>query len=382
MRRPDPLLVGAVCLQWIVTGCVALFADHAGSVYGDRGAAEAAVAAADRVANGTVPASPGPGYPLLLAPLVALTDSVGSVASIVTTVNIALLTPLAAACLVEIARRAAGPVYAVVAAVVWSVAPVAAIPLFVPKYHDTYVHEVLPALYGLTVRPEFAAMALSVVAAALAMRAVGGSARAGLLAGVLAGSAAAVSPPAGAVAAGILLALAVARRWRRLLDAGLGLAAALLPTLLWRSQAPATPMVALGDPSWTTFQATMAQIREYFWSNRLLQWLPAAGAIGALRLAGTMSALLAGWLGAAVLIIVATTPDLEGGRLFIALIPAWPAYALLVAAIPALVPTLAARLGSRLMPRTGVSDIGVRTAVATVIFLAALPLAIVAVVGR
>jgi len=382
MRRLDPLLVGAVCLQWVVTGCIALFADHAGSMYGDRAAAEAVVAAADRVVDGTVPATPGPGYPLLLAPLVALTDSVTSVASVVTTVNVVALTPLAAACLVEIARRAAGPVYAVVATVVWSLAPVAAIPLFVPKYHDTYVHDVLPALYGLTVQPEFAAMALSVVAAALAMRAVAGSARAGLLAGVLAGTATAVSPPAVGIAVGIVLALGAARRWRSLLEAALGVVTALLPTLLWRSRAPGIATVTLGDPSWTTFQATMAQIREYFWSNRLLQWLPVAGAIGALRLARPLSGLLAGWLGAAVLTIVATTPGLEGGRMFIALIPAWPAYALLVAAIPALVPTLVARLRPRLTPRTDGGDIGVRTVIATVILLAALPLAIVALVGR
>lgn len=381
MRRLDPLLVGAVVLQWIVTAGVALFADHAGSVYGDRAAVEAAVEAAEMVTGGTLPATAGPGYPLLLAPLVALTDSVGSVASVVTTINVALLAPLAAASLVEIARRAAGPVYAVAAAAVWSLAPVAAIPLFVPRYHDTYVDDVLPALYGLTVRPEFAAMALSVAAAAFAMRAVGGAARAGLLAGLFAGAACAVSPPAGGVAAGIALALVVAGRRRSLLEASLGLVAALIPTLLWRSQAPGVPTVALGSPSWATFQATMAQIREYFWSNRLLQWLPVAGAIGALRFAPPLGALLAGWLGLASVTIVATTPDLDGGRLFVAMIPAWPAYALLVAAIPALVPTLIARLGPRLTPRTGGGDADSLAAVAALALLAALPLAVVVLVA-
>ncbi len=381
MRRLDPLLVGAVVLQWIVTAGVALVADHAGSVYGDRAAVEAAVEAADMVAGGTVPATAGPGYPLLLAPLVALTDSVGSVASVVTTINVALLAPLAAASLVAIARRAAGPVYAVAAAVVWSLAPVAAIPLFVPRYRDTYVNDVLPALYGLTVRPEFAAMALSVAAAALGMRAVEGAARAGLLAGLFAGAACAVSPPAGGVAAGIVLALVVAGRRRALLEAAVGLVAALLPALLWRSQAPGVPTVALGNPSWASFQATMAQIREYFWSNRLLQWLPIAGAIGALRFAPPLSALLAGWLGFATVTIVATSPGLEGGRLFVAMIPAWPAYALLVAAIPALVPTLVARLGPRLTPRTCGGDVGGVAVVATLVLLAALPLAIVALVA-
>jgi hypothetical protein len=350
-------------------------------VYGDRALADAAAAAADGVIDGSVPAFPGPGYPLLLAPIVALTDSIGSVASVVTTINVAVVTPFAATCLVEIARRAAGPMYAVVAAAVWSLAPVAAIPLFVAKYDDTYVHDVLPALYGLTVRPEFTAMAFSLGAAALAMRAAAGSRRAALLAGVLAGAAVAVSPAAGGVAAGILLALVAARRRRELLEAALSLAAALLPTFLWRSHAPGIPVLTLGDPSWTTFQLSMAQVREYFWSNRLLQWLPVAGAAGALRLSRPHGVLLAGWLGGATVAVVATTPDFEGGRLFVSLLPAWPAYALLVAAIPALVPTLVARLGTRLTPRTDVGDTSVLTVVAAVILLAALPLAIVAIVG-
>lgn len=368
-------------MQWIVTGCVALFADHAGSVYGSRAAAEAAIAAADRLAAGSVAAAPGPGYPLLLAPLVALTHSVASVAAVVTTLNIAVLAPLAAAALVEIARRTAGPLYAVGAALVWTLAPIAAIPLFVPKYHDTYMNEVLPALYGLTVRPEFAAMSLSLVAAALALHAAAGSARAGLLAGAFAGAAAAVSPPAGGIAAGIVLALVAARRWRVLPAAAAGLGAALLPTLLWRSQAPGVPAFTLGDPSWTTLQATMAQVREFFWSNRLLQWLPVAGAIGALRVAAPAAALLAGWVGAATVTVAATTPDVASGRLFVSLIPAWPAYALLVAAVPALLPTLVTRLERRLTPRTGAAEIGARASLAAIVVLAVIPLAIVALIA-
>ncbi|HEX4935577.1 MAG TPA: hypothetical protein VFV33_20490, partial [Gemmatimonadaceae bacterium] len=122
MRRLDPLLLGAVVLQWAVTGCVALFADHAGSVYGGRGATEAAVAAAERVIDGGLPATPGPGSPLLLAPVAWLTDSAGSVASVVTTVNVAFLAPLAAWSLVEIGRRTAGTLYAGVAVLVWTLA--------------------------------------------------------------------------------------------------------------------------------------------------------------------------------------------------------------------------------------------------------------------
>ena len=52
---------------------VAIVATHAGSVYGDPTAARATVDTAHRVATGGIPAAGGPGYPLLLAPIAAVT---------------------------------------------------------------------------------------------------------------------------------------------------------------------------------------------------------------------------------------------------------------------------------------------------------------------
>jgi len=382
MRRPDPLLVAAVVLQWIVTAGVALVATHTGSLFGDRTVAEAAVTASNSLIHGTVPATHGPGYALLLAPIVALTDDVGSVASVVTTVNIVVLAPLCAYFLFELAERTAGRLFAGATMAVWSVAPVAAAHLFVPKYHATYVDDVLPALYGLTVQPEFVAMTLSVASAALAMRAVAGSRHSALVAGLLAGAAIGVSPMAAGVAIGIVFAIAVSRRWRSLLDVTIGLTASLAPTIVWRQRALGGPTLTLGHPSWSTFQSSMAQIREFFWSNRLLQWLPIAGTIGVVRLMPALAALTASWLAVASVLVVATTADFGGGHAFISLIPAWPAYALLVAAIPALVPTLTTRFGGRLEPRKDVTDIAKGGVAAAVAFLAALPLVLVVLLGR
>jgi hypothetical protein len=126
----------------------------------------------------------------------------------------------------------------------------------------------------------------------------------------------------------------------------------------------------------------MAQFRENFWSNRLLQWLPIAGTIGVARLMPTLAVLASGWLAAASVLVIATTAEFGRGRLLISMIPAWPAYALLVAAIPALVPTLATRLGQHLEPGTGVTDVRKGAAVASVVFLAALPLVLVVLLAR
>jgi hypothetical protein len=340
------------------------------------------VAASSMLVHGSVPATAAPGYALLLAPVVAITDDVGSVASIVTTLNVVVLAPLCVILLFELARRAAGRLFAAVTLLVWSLAPVAGTLLYKPSYRSTYVDEVLPALYGLTLRPEFVAMALAVAAAAFTMGALAGASRSALVAGLLAGAAVSVAPSAAAVAIAVLVAIAFSGRWRALLAAGAGLAAALLPTLVWRQRALGGVALTAGDPSWSTFQGVMAQIREYFWSNRLLQWLPIAGAIGALRLMPELAVLAASWVAAATVLVVATSPGPGGGGLFISLVPTWPAYAILVAAIPALVPTLARRLSPWLSPGNDADDVGRGVAAAAVVALAALPLLLVLALGR
>ena len=92
----------------------------------------------------------------------------------------------------------------------------------------------------------------------------------------------------------------------------------------------------------------MNQLREFFWSQRLAQWAPFAGLIAVLRVRrGAIAALLGGWL-AAFLVVKGFSPraTIESGSFWRLLMPAWPAYLLLLASIPLLVPTLRAAAGS------------------------------------
>jgi hypothetical protein len=96
----------------------------------------------------------------------------------------------------------------------------------------------------------------------------------------------------------------------------------------------------------------MDQLREFFWSARLAQWAPLAGLIAVLRVRrGAIAALLGGWL-AAFLVVKGFSPraSIESNTFWRLLMPAWPAYLLLFASIPLLIPTLARRLGERLQP--------------------------------
>ena len=106
----------------------------------------------------------------------------------------------------------------------------------------------------------------------------------------------------------------------------------------------------------------MDQLREFFWSARLAQWAPLAGLVAVLRVRrGAIAALLGGWLGA-FLVVKGFSPraSIEANTFWRLLMPAWPAYLLLFASIPLLVPTLARRLGRRVQPSASSRTIAVR----------------------
>ena len=107
-------------------------------------------------------------------------------------------------------------------------------------------------------------------------------------------------------------------------------------TVVWLSRLP------VPDLSLNTFKANMAGLREYFWSHRLLQWIPIAGVVAVARRSPPAAVALGCWLGGYVIF--------RAAQLFRALLPAFPAYVLLVASLPLLVPTLAARLGPLARP--------------------------------
>ena len=142
----------------------------------------------------------------------------------------------------------------------------------------------------------------------------------------------------------LLAALALLLERRRVaLAAAAGLLAAL--AVVWLSRLP------VPDLSLDTFKANMAGLREYFWSHRVLQWIPIAGVIAVARRSPPQRSRSARWLGGYVVFRAAQVGiGVEDGELFRALLPALPAYGLLFASLPLLVPTLAARLGPLARP--------------------------------
>ena len=112
----------------------------------------------------------------------------------------------------------------------------------------------------------------------------------------------------------------------------------------------------LPDPSVDAFKANMAGVREYFWSHRVLQWLPIAGVIAVARRSAARGLALAAGSAAYVALPPAGQRGRARRRRALPRAPSrLPAYVLLVASLPLLVPTLAARLGpcAPVEPRLG-----------------------------
>jgi hypothetical protein len=287
--------------------------------------AAAAVAAGWLVAAGSALAADGydgaPAWLLVLNQLVLLPVLVASVWTVGLRLGGRVLGALAAALVVALPPL--GVVYALDA------------------FDETYVDVVLPRLTGIADGGGFAAASLLALAAAALLHALADASRAvpaGAAAGAAAGVAALAERSAVLFLVGAALCLAAAAALRPAAAFAAAAAAPLLAAALWHG-------LGWVDVSRAAWSESSAQLREYLWSNRLLQWLPVAGTIGAARSSLPAACLLGGWLGAFAL-AEGASPGLAvaDGSFLLAFQPALPAFAALLACLPLLVPTLPARL--------------------------------------
>lgn len=216
--------------------------------------------------------------------------------------NVAVLSPLALAAAFVVGERLGGIALGAWTLLVWIALPWLA-PIFtLASYDVTMRDDVLPLAVGLTADAAYAE----------------------------------------GVALLVALALLLQRR-RVTIAAGALVLAAIV--VLWTTRLP------IPDLSRDAFDGAMAGLREYFWSQRVLQWLPLAGVVAVARRSVPVALALGGWLGGyAVIRLAHQGGGYENGELFRELLPAYPAYVLLASALPLLVPTLAARLGPLARP--------------------------------
>ena len=379
--QPWCVLAPLVLVQWAAVAAFALTVRHNGWLYYQGGDESAYYTSAWALSQGHLPVTAiGWGWSTLLAPIALLAGSnfLNALPAIVVLQCVVLL-PVALVSVYAIGCRLGGRLLGYGAAGLWIAAPFALILAADPRYHDRYVEQFLPQALGLTGLADFPSMVALLAAAALILRTLDerGTTNA-VLAGLVAGFAVGVKPANAIFLLGTALAFLCARRLREGLVFGLALLPALVALAVWKQRGLGTmPLFALGPhvlaagglslpepPSllaslggryveidWHRIDQNLVTLREFFWNTRLLQFLPLFGLVAVLRRSVPAAALLGGWF-AAFFVIKGSNQyaTVDSGSFFRFLLPALPAYFLLAAAIPLLVPVLggrAVRAGAR-----------------------------------
>jgi hypothetical protein len=344
-----------------------------------------------------------PGWPFILVPLSWIGGGgfLGGLPGAML-IQIIVLAPIALWCMYELGARVGGRVVGYVAAVVWTLGPYIAIPLFVHRYHDRYVDQFLPIPLGLTAMADYVGIVALLASALFAVRVVENrDAHTAVLAGLTAGFAGLIKPSNLIYIGAPIVLLLAARRWRELAAGAAAMAPALFALALWKYRGygviPAfaydEARVALGPDTlqapferyieidWQHLRKNLDDLREFFWSVRVVQWLPIAGAIAVARRSPPLALMLCLWFWPFVILkgsVLASTVD--SGSFFRFILPAIPAFVLLAASVPLLIPKYGIAFARRaaLPPAR---PIGRRWAIAAVVTLGLVPVGAVAAIN-
>src|SRR4029453_9687267 len=107
-----------------------------------------------------------------------------------------ILGPIAVYCVYAVAREIGGRLLGYWAALLWVIAPYAAIPLFVERYHEKWTEQFLPQATGLTAMADYPSMVVVLAAAFFVTRSLSPQrVLDAALAGLLLGAAGGLKPP-------------------------------------------------------------------------------------------------------------------------------------------------------------------------------------------
>jgi hypothetical protein len=378
LGRYEPWIVLAplVAVQWLVLLLFALSVQRNGWLFYQGGDQTWFYTSAWELSHGRIPETMvGYLWPYVFAPLafIAGPDFLDGLPVIVL-LQVLVLGPIALLCGYFVGGRIGGRLLGYLAAGAWIAAPFVAQPLFVGRYHERWNEQTLPQALGLTALGDYPSMVLLMIAAVFVMRVLDGGGRGDVLAaGVVTGLAIGLKPANGLFVLAPLVAFALVRRWRAGLEFTLALVPALVTLALWKYRGTGISILALeprllaaeqvphpSEVSWweqardfvpfdvDQINQQFLGFREYFWSARLLEFLPVAGAIAVARRSVPKAVFFAVWL-LAFFVVKGSSPavNVESASIWRLLMPAWPAYFFLVVSLPLLVPVWGERLADR-----------------------------------
>ena len=367
------MLVPLLLVEWIALAAFAVSVNHNGWLYYQGGDQIWYWTTSWLGGHGLIPKTLiSPAWSFLLAPF-ALVAGPGFVSGLPAAVLIQalVLAPIALYCVYDIASRIGGRVIGYVAAGLWVLGPYIAIPLFVQRYHSKYVDQFLPHPAGLTGMGDFPSLVCLLAAGACMVRTyqsrrVEWAVATGLVTGLAILTKASnliflVAP---------LLLFLLGRRWRELGSFAVALLPAVGALTLWKyrgygylpafNNAYEPRQLALGAGSiftplhkhlgidWSHLQNNLDGLGEVFFSLRVLQFLPFAGAIAVARRSWPLALALSAWFWFYFVIKGSdSVSSVDSGSFFRLLLPAIPPLLVMVAALPLLVPKLGRTLAAR-----------------------------------
>jgi hypothetical protein len=403
--RPSYVVGTLVLAEWLLTLALALTVRHNGWLYYQGGDQLWYYTTSWLMAHGHLPPTAvGYGWSVLLLPvsLVGGPNLLDAIPAIVL-VNVLFLMPVAMAAMYGIGERLGGRLFGYWVLLVWLVVPFAGIRYTNAGYHQKYTEISLPQTFGLTALSDFPSMVMLAVAAYFLVRALQrftwfDAVAAGLFAGFAIGT----KPSNALFLFAATASLVVARAWRTAIAFALALAPTGVALAFWKWRglgylpllhAEQTVRLALGAGAaplgavnvskylyfdWSHLSTNLSSIREHFWSLRLLEWLPIAGMTALARRRLRWAILFGVWF-LAYVIVKGSDPlgNIEDASLLRMLIPAIPAFVLLLAALPFLVPGVTRRLPLTSAPSALEASRGARVALAGVALLTvAVPVAL------
>jgi hypothetical protein len=370
-----------VCVvgQWLFVGREALFGSaHNGWIYqhGDDGPwywTSAWTLSSLHVPTTAV----GLGWPYLLTPLSTIfgPDMANGLPAIVA-LNVLILAPAAVVGMYLLGEQIAGRLFGLWTAILWVVLPGIALVLYRAKTRPFVIDSFLPTATGLNALSDFPSMVCAIFAAFLLFRALDrNQILDGVLCGLVLGFLVLLKPANGPLVLAGACVLAVAFRFRALLGASASILPALIALTVWKRTgtgavailppsagggsstpgAPAAPAPGRFEQlyhravngfhhyinfNWGHLGANIRDLHEMFWSVRLLEFLLVAGTIALVARSRWKGLLVVGWfVGFAVIKATNVDASVKTTSVYRYLLPAWPAWVLLVAAVVLLWPT-------------------------------------------
>ena len=371
------MLAPLLAVQWIAQIVFSLSVHHNGFLYYQGGDQIWYYTTAWLSGHGVIPKTLiSPAWAFLLAPF-ALVIGPGYVSALPVAILIEalVLTPIALFCVYDIGSRVAGRLIGYIAAGLWVIGPYLAIPLFKQDYHSKYVDQFLPHPLGLTMMGDFPSVVCLLAAGALMVRTYQSRRlELAVAAGLVTGLAVLTKASNLIFLATPVVLFLIGRRWRELGTFALACAPALGALALWKyrgygtlpafGNAFAEQKLALGatggiftpyhkyaNIDWSHLQNNLNGLGEVFFSLRVLQFLPFAGAIAVARRSWPLAIALSTWFWLYFVIKGSdSVSSVDSGSFWRLLLPAIPPLVVMVACLPVLVPRLGPVLAKRYPP--------------------------------